>query len=190
MTPHGDPRADDPRVGMMGFGIFLASLSMLFAASMVAYLVIRVRADAWPPPGMPSLPDGLWIGTALLLLSSGTVEWAKRAIRAGKSAGPGMAATWLLGIAFLVAQVLNWSSLLAVEVSASTNLYGFTFFTMTGLHGLHVIGGLLPMALVAVQALRGAYTPDRHRAVTYSAVYWHFLAVVWLVMFSAMVIAA
>ena len=190
MTPHGDPRADDPRVGMMGFGLFLASLGMLFAASMVAYLIIRVRADAWPPPGMPSLPGGLWIGTALLLASSGTVEWARRAIRAGSSAGPGMAVTWLLGLAFLVAQVLNWSSLLGAEVSASTNLYGFTFYTMTGLHGLHVIGGLLPMAFVTFKALTGTYTPDRHRGVTYSAVYWHFLAVVWLVMFAAMVIAA
>ena len=175
---------------MMGFGLFLASLGMLFAASMVAYLIIRVRADAWPPPGMPSLPNGLWIGTALLLISSGTVEWAKRAIRAGRSAGLAMAATWLLGIAFLVAQVLNWTSLLGAEVSASTNLYGFTFYTLTGLHGLHVIGGLLPMAVVTFKTIEGAYTPESHRGITYSAVYWHFLAVVWLVMFAAMVIAA
>lgn len=174
----------------MGFGLFLASLGMLFAASMVAYLVIRVRADAWPPPGMPSLPGGLWFGTALLLASSGTVEWARRSIRAGKTAGPGMAATWLLGVAFLVAQWLNWQALLAAEVSAATNLYGFTFYTMTGLHGLHVIGGLLPMTFVTVQAFRGTYTAGRHRGVTYSAVYWHFLGVVWLVMFAAMVIAA
>lgn len=190
MSSHGDPRADDPRVGMMGFGLFLASLGMLFAASMAAYLVIRVRADAWPPPGMPSLPNGLWIGTALLLVSSGTVEWAKRAVRAGRSPAPGMAITWVLGIAFLVAQLLNWSSLLAVEVSAATNLYGFTFYTMTGLHGLHVIGGLLPMAFVTFKAFQGTYTPERHRGVTYSAVYWHFLALVWLVMFGAMVVAA
>ena len=192
VSTHGDPGDDDLRTGMMGFGLFLASLGMLFGASMVAYLIIRVRADAWPPPGMPSLPAGLWVGTLLLITSSGTVEWARRSVRAGRQTlvGPLMAATWLLGIAFLAAQVINWTALLGAEVSASTNLYGFTFYTMTGLHGVHVIGGLLPMTVVTFKALRGAYTAQSHGGIAYSAVYWHFLDVVWLVMFAAMVIAA
>ncbi len=180
----------DPRTGKLGFALFLASLGMLFAGSLVGYLVIRVRADAWPPPGMPRLPSGLWISTALLLISSGTVEWAARAVRAGRSAGPGLAATWALGAIFLVLQVVNWSTLMAADLTASSNLYGFTFFMLTGLHGVHVIGGLIPMTVVTLEAFRGAYTPDAHGGVTYSAMYWHFLDGVWLIMFAAMVIAA
>jgi cytochrome c oxidase subunit III len=187
-----EQQRNDPRTGKLGFGLFLASLGMLFAGSLVGYLVIRVQADAWPPPGMPRLPPGLWVSTGLLLISSGTVHWAGHAVRVGKDGmvGPAMAITWGLGLVFLVLQVVNWSTLMAADLTASSNLYGFTFFMLTGLHGVHVIGGLIPMAVVTLKAFRGAYTADSHGGITYSTMYWHFLDGVWLVMFVAMVIAA
>ena len=182
----------DPRTGKLGFALFLASLGMIFATSMVGYLVIRVQADAWPPPGMPSLPAVLWGSTALLLLSSGTVAWALRSVRSGRVAmvGPLMLITLGLGVGFLSLQVFAWSALLRAELTVLSNLYGFTFYMLTGLHAAHVIGGLIPMAVVTAKALGGRYTPEAHAGVTYSAMYWHFLDAVWLVMFAAMVIAA
>lgn len=190
-TRHGDPRADDPRGGRMGFSLFLVSLGVLFAASMVGFLVIRVRAAAWPPPGVPGLPAGLWIGTGVLLLSSVTAHWALRSARGGKTSavGPALAATWGLGALFLAMQVVNWLGLMAAEVTAGSSLYGFTFYMLTGLHGAHVIGGLIPVAVVTVKAFRGAYTADEHRGVTYAAMYWHFLDGIWLVMFLSMIAA-
>ena len=189
--PHGDPRAQEPGVGRMGFLLFLASLGMLFAASMVGFLVIRVRADVWPPPGAPGLPFGLWIGTAVLIASSGTMAWATRAIRAGRAAvlGQALAVTWLLGVVFLGLQVANWMQFAGAEATARSSLYGFTFFMLTGLHGAHVVGGLAPLAVVTVNAFRGRYTAAEHRGVTYGAMYWHFLDGVWLVMFAAMAVA-
>ena len=182
----------DPRTGKLGFTLFLASLGMIFATSMVGYLVIRVQADAWPPPGMPSLPVSLWISTAILVMSSGTAAWALRSARAGNArvVGPALAVTLVLGLVFLGLQGFAWSALMAAELTVQSNLYGFTFYMLTGLHAAHVIGGLIPMAWVTARAFRGAYAPESHGGVTYSAMYWHFLDAVWLVMFLAMVIAA
>jgi cytochrome c oxidase subunit III len=175
----------------MGFTLFLVSLGMLFAASMVGFLVIRVRADAWPPAGVPGLPVGLWIGTGILLVSSVTAHGALRSARAGNSAavGPALAVTWALGALFLTIQIVNWLGLMAAEMTAGSSLYGFTFYMLTGLHGAHVIGGLIPVAVVTAKAFRGAYTADEHRGVTYAAMYWHFLDGIWLVMFLSMIAA-
>ena len=191
MTLHGDPRAMDPGVGRLGFRLFLLSLGILFAASMVGFLVIRVRADAWPPPGVPGLPVGLWIGTVVLLVSSATMVVATKAARGGDATrlGPALAVTWLLGAAFLGIQIANWMQLAGAEMTARSGLYGFTFYMLTGLHGVHVIGGLIPLAVVTVQSFRGRYTAAEHRGVTYGAMYWHFLDGVWLVMFAAMALA-
>lgn len=190
--PWEDQQRRDPRTGKLGFALFLASLGMIFASSMVGYLVIRVQAAAWPPPGMPGLPPSLWISTAILLLSSGTVAWALRAARAGNPVvvGPAMAVTLALGLLFLGLQAFSWSALMRADLTVQSNLYGFTFYMLTGLHAAHVIGGLIPMAVVTAKAFRGTYTAEAHGGLTYSTMYWHFLDAVWLVMFAAMVIAA
>ena len=74
-----------------------------------------------------------------------------------------------------------------MEMTANSSLYGFTFYMLTGLHGVQVIGGLIPLAVVTFQAFRGRYTATDHRGVTYGAMYWHFLDGMWLVMFGAVV---
>jgi cytochrome c oxidase subunit 3 len=172
--------------------ILVLALSMLFAASIIGYLVVRSRATAWPPPGMPRLPSTLWISTLILLVSSATMQFAVRAARAGRQTGLrwGMLLTTLLGVAFLISQTLNWFALVAVNLTARTNLYGFTFFVLTGLHAAHVIGGIIPLAVVSTRAWRGRYSAEFHPGVEYCKIYWHFLDVVWLVMFTILVIAA
>lgn len=174
--------------GRLGMAVLLASLTMLFAAGVVGYLVIRARAEAWPPPGVPSLPGGLWLSTVLILLSSATLHWAVDGIRHDdrRALRMGLTATAVLGLAFLASQTLSWFALVAAEGRPQANLYAFTFFVLTVLHALHVVGGLVPLGLVTARAWRGAYTRERHAGVEYTAIYWHYLGGVWLVLFAVL----
>jgi cytochrome c oxidase subunit 3 len=135
---------------------------------------------------MPSLPVGLWASTAILLLSSVTMHWALRSARSDRQAAlqAGMVATIVLGLAFLVSQIANWSMLVAADLTVSLNLYAFTFYMLTGLHAAHVLGGIVLLGLVAANAFRGRYSREHHAGVLYSAMYWHFLDAVWVVMFA------
>ena len=190
-APHGDRAAAVPlATGRLGMRILVLALSMLFGASLLGYLIVRSRATAWPPPGMPSLPGGLWISTLILLASSATVQAAVRAARAGRQAGLrwGMLSTTLLGVAFLISQTLNWFVLVAANLTARTNLYGFTFYLLTVLHAAHVVGGVIPLAVVTTRTWRGRYSAAFHPGVEYCKTYWHFLDVVWLVMFTTLML--
>jgi cytochrome c oxidase subunit 3 len=176
--------------GRLGMKILVLALSMLFAASILGYFVIRLRAPVWPPTGVPSLPPALWISTLIIVISSYTMQAAVRAVRADRQRALriGMLLTTLLGVAFLVSQTLNWFVLVAANLTARTNLYGFTFYMLTGLHAAHVVGGVIPLAVVTARAWRGRYSAAFHPGVEYSAIYWHFLAVVWVVLFTLLVI--
>lgn len=194
MTETGDPRrareGEIPGAGVLGMWLFLATLSVLFLASIAGYLVVRLKAEAWPPPGMPRLPSGLWLSTALLLAGSATVHLALSRIRLGGRSATvrWLSATLTLAILFLLTQAWNWSGLIAARMTASTkNLYAFTFFMLTGLHAAHVIGGVILLAVVTARAARGRYGSGRHGGVTYAAMYWHFLDVVWIVLFGVLV---
>ncbi|HOJ61667.1 MAG TPA: heme-copper oxidase subunit III [bacterium] len=180
-----------PGAGRLGMFFFIASLSMLFAASLIGYLAVRLPQENWPPEDMPRLPAGLWFSTAVILLSSAAIQLALRRIRAGDTAG---LRKWLwitngLGYVFLISQTVNWTQLILLRVTASVNLYAFTFFMLTGLHALHVLGGLIELGIVTRKAYRGIYTAAYHPGVEYSAIYWHFLDVVWIIMFALLVIA-
>ena len=191
-APAVDPRRQPavPGAAKLGIKLLVASLSMLFVASMFGYAMIRMRAPAWPPPGMPRLPRGLWISTVILVAGSVAIESALRAARRNRQPALRMtlAATSTLGLAFLVSQGLNWFSLVAARLTVRTNLYGFTFYTLTGLHAVHVIGGLIPLGVVTARAFAGRYDASRHAGIEYTAIYWHFLDVVWLVMFAVLVV--
>ncbi|MBW7937526.1 MAG: heme-copper oxidase subunit III [Candidatus Omnitrophica bacterium] len=182
-TPPQDPRVNP--AGVFGMSLFLVSLAVLFTASLVSYFVIRFRAEQWPPPGMPGLPFGLWWSTLIILISSVTIQlglWsAKKDMQAAMKAFLSM--TLLLGIAFLFNQWANWSDLLKIEIPPTVNLYAFTFYTLTGLHAAHVIGGLILLSVVCYKAFKGNYGSQYHPGITYSAMYWHFLDVVWVVLF-------
>jgi cytochrome c oxidase subunit 3 len=169
----------------MAMKLFLASLGVLFAASIVGYLVVRSRSEAWPPPDMPHLPAGLWLSTLILLVSSGTIQFALASIRRDRKTAlsAGMSLTLLLGVAFLVTQAINWLRLIDAHVTPAAHMFAFTFFMLTGLHAAHVIGGLIALAIVTTKALRRRYADDYHPGVIYCTMYWHFLDAVWLIMF-------
>lgn len=180
--PHG--------AGWLILGLFLASLGVGFGAILAFYFLMRAQADVWPPPGTPALPPALWLSTAILLASSGTMHRAVLSLRRA-CLGPFRAwllATCALAIAFLISQVANWFLAVAAQLPPGRNMYATTFYLMTGLHGLHVLGGLVPLGWVTHRAFRGAYTPERFQGLKYCAVYWHFVDVVWLVMFGILLL--
>jgi cytochrome c oxidase subunit 3 len=173
--------------------IFLGTLGMLFAASVAGYLVVRLRAPEWPPPGMPRLPRGLWITTLVIAACSVTVSRAVASIRLGQTTRSArwLVATFWLGVLFLVTQSANWWGLVMANVTARTkNLYAFTFYMLTGLHAAHVIGGLILLGVVAARARRGRYGCGQHAGITYAAMYWHFLDAVWVLLFGVLLVFA
>ncbi|MBP1621301.1 MAG: heme-copper oxidase subunit [Acidobacteria bacterium] len=190
-APHHDPARTAPvelATGKLGMRLLIASLAVLFASTITGYLVVRTRAEVWPPVGMPSLPSGLWLSTVLIVLSSLTIQWAVAGIRRDRQQPLrlGLLATLVLGLAFLASQTVNWFGLVAADVRPGANLYAFTFFVLTWLHALHVVGGLVPLAVVTTRAWRGGYSAGFHPGVEYTAMYWHFLDVVWLILFAVL----
>lgn len=179
-----------PALGRMGLVLVLVSLSMLFAAALVAYAVVRLGAPQWPPPGSAPLPDALWLSTMVLVLSSFTMARAVRGIRRGD--GPslrrGLTATLALGLVFLVLQVAGWWVLTAARLGTVSTLYEFTFLLLAGLHAIHVAGGLVPLSVVTIRAWSGRYSASSHAGVAYTATYWHYLDAVWLVVFAVLLL--
>lgn len=172
-------RMSTPQLGML---VLLASLSVLFVASLVGMLVIRFEAAAWPES---QLPPGLIASTALLVGLGIAVERGRRAIRDNRWQALVRCFRVAMGFAvvFLASQALNFRHLAHVDHGT---LYGFSFDLLMGLHGLHVIGGLVPLAVVARRAARNEYSSSRDEGVRLTAQYWHFLGVVWLVLVAAL----
>lgn len=165
----------------LGLWLFLIAVTMLFMGFASAY-IISSRGKDWQPIPMPNM---LWVSTALLLLSSGALELARRSL---KTARVGLLYRWLwvaalLGGAFLVSQLEAWRSLRRAGLYLPTHPHSSFFYLMTGAHGLHVLGGLVVLAYVIFQAARGVYTRRLHRSVGLCAVYWHFLGGLWLYLF-------
>jgi cytochrome c oxidase subunit 3 len=176
--------------GRMGMWLFLVTLAIIFFATLLAYVFVRLtpgNAENWPPPDMPGLPRLLAVSTGVLLASSATMHIATVAARRGeRAAGPWMLATLLLGVGFLVLQVLAWRGAAAAHLTFADHLYGWTFYVLTILHAVHVVGGLGPMVRTTVQAWRGRYGPGKVEGIVYCGMYWHFLDAVWLVLYGTL----
>lgn len=176
--------ASGPRsLAWCGMVLFIATEATLFALLIASYWYLRFRnGPVWPPDGIeaPELTLPL-VMSAILWSSSIPVHLAERGIRAGnvRRLRAGLLVGFLLGAAFLTLQV-------AVEYPASFDLhppssgaYGTLFFSLTGLHGLHVLIGLLMSVWVQVRARFGAFDAQRHVSVQNFAWYWHFVDTVW-----------
>ena len=184
-------RSRDESTGNLLMVLLLASLAMGLGALLAFYIIMGSRAETWPPAGTPRLPKALWISTAIIVISSMTMHWAVRSIRRDRQGGlsVAMVATTLLAVAFLVSQTLNWFVLVARDMPASLNMFAACFYLLTGAHGLHIIAGLIPLAIVTIKAFRGRYSARDYAGVRHCAMFWHFLDVVWLVMFAILMAA-
>lgn len=168
--------------------LFLVSLSMAFGAVLMFYFVMRARAPIWPPPGTPALPLGLWLSTTIILASSVTMHVAVRGARRDRQTMlcAAMLATLLLAVAFLVSQTVNWLLAVAAKMPPGASMFAITFYLLTGLHALHIAAGLVPLSVVTVRAFRGRYSPASSAGVALCATFWHFVDVIWVIIFSVL----
>jgi len=160
-------------------------MSTLFAAFLVAYFLLRKNAPTWPPPGAPLPPKGLWISTLVLLASSATFVAAGRA-RDVRALQRWLSLTLSLGIAFLAVQAILWREVFASGRFTFSDAYGTIFYSLTGLHGAHVVGGLLFLTRTSIRARRDPGGPRTRLALALCSTYWHFMGGIWLVLFAVL----
>jgi cytochrome c oxidase subunit III len=178
---------------LLGMVIFITSELMFFGALFGAYFTIRAQAGEWPPAGTPHI-DALRtaVFTVFLVASSFTQHLGVLAIRRGDRRGliRWTGITILLGVLFLAGQGLEYAELLAGDFTIGTNVFGTLFFTMTGFHGLHVAGGLLMLSIVVAKGRMGHLTAERHGPADAVGYYWHFVDVVWILLFTVLYLLA
>ncbi|MDZ4743481.1 MAG: cytochrome c oxidase subunit 3 [Verrucomicrobiota bacterium] len=179
------------RFGMI---LFLASEAMLFAGLIGAYIVLRWTAPVWPAVGeysyMFHMPPTMIniimaINTMILIGSSFTFHFAEVAIKSGKSPAKWLFVTILMGSVFLCGQAYEWNYLIHHKhVVFQDGVYGATFFALTGFHGVHVIVGVLLLIWTFIGVSRGKFTQERHLFFDNAGLYWHFVDIVWVGLFS------
>ncbi|HMA35210.1 MAG TPA: cytochrome c oxidase subunit 3 [Chloroflexia bacterium] len=179
----------------MGMVLFILSESVFFTLLILAYLLYRAAPAVANGPNAKTVLDiGLTaIFSACLFASSGTIWLADRSLARGRD---GLFRFWLaatigLGGIFIFGQGQEYYRLLTHNVTVSQNVFGTTFFTLTGFHGLHVIVGLIALLILLGLALAGQFKGGQHRAAVETiALYWHFVDAVWVVVFSVIYIGA
>jgi len=192
--------------GTMGVALLVVSLSILFVSTLIGYIIVRAGFHA---PVSVRLPAGLWLSTAVLIISSFTIHLALKAVRVDqqKQLCTLLVTTFLLGTAFLVIQTFNWMSLyqdlrdaqqavIQSPVPVLSDTGGVSapdellverdtllkvFYVFTLLHAVHVVGGLIPLLVVVVKAFLGVYSRNYYPGIRYSVIYWHFLDAAWIV---------
>ena len=187
---HGPPIANQSSridAATLGMFLFIASEAMLFGSFFAVYFFDRVvnpDAGAWPPPPFEFPVFVAGVNTAILVTSSFTMHWAVQSIRRGHRAGlqAGLVLTIALGLAFLITQLIEYSH---VGFNTSDGAFASVFFGLTGLHGAHVFIGLSLLTMAAVRAFRGHFTPDHYHGVEIPGIYWHFVDIMWIVVYTA-----
>jgi len=188
---HGPPPANvssriDARV--LGMLLFIGSEIMLFGSFFTAYFFVRVvNHDSWPAPGthLPVFVAG--INTAILVTSSFTMHWALTSIKRGNRYGlqAGLVLTFLMGLTFLLTQILEYARIgFAPKDGAQPTI----FFCLTGLHGAHVFVGLTLLLFATIRSFRGHFTAEHHHGVEIPGIYWHFVDVMWIVVYATVYI--
>jgi cytochrome c oxidase subunit III len=190
---HGPTRSgiSNPILGMI---LFITSEVMFFAGLFAAYFNVRLTSPHWPPlvneaeyepfliKGEILLPAIL---TTILVASSVTMQLAVWGIRRGDRTAflRNTGITLVLGITFLGGQLYDY---LHLGFGITDTAFGSTFYTLTGFHGAHVLGGAIMLTVVLYRGLAGQFSARHHDAVEATSLYWHFVDVVWIVLFSTL----
>ncbi len=188
---HGQRGISNPILGMI---LFITSEVMFFAGLFAAYFNVRLNATQWPPlvneaPFEPFqihheilLPAIL---TMVLVLSSVTMQLGVWSIRRGDRTGflRNTGITLVLGLIFLIGQIYDYTQL---GFGITDTAFGSTFYTLTGFHGAHVLGGAIMLSVVLYRGMAGQFSARHHDAVEATSIYWHFVDVVWIALFSTL----
>ena len=192
---HGEPpvaaaaehKIEERSLGWWGMIFFIASEALIFANLIAAYLYLEIRNGQWRLPTGEKL-DYIYplINTIILLASSIPVRIAGAGIAKGNRRNLvfGLAGTIILGAAFLGGQVYEYTGLFHIGFNPQYQTFGSGFFTLTGFHGLHVTVGVIFLIIILIRSLRGDFTQNKHFGVQAAEMYWHFVDIVWVVVFS------
>ena len=184
----GHPTESGMPTALVGMLLFIASEVMFFGGLFATYFNARATfAGEWGPPegaGELELPLAAVL-TAILVASSFTMQFGVWAIRRGDT---GKLKLWTgitlaLGVVFLAGQLYDYSQL---GFGIADGVFGTVFYTLTGFHGAHVFGGAVGLTIVLARALRGQFSARNHVAVEAVSMYWHFVDVVWIGVFTTL----
>jgi cytochrome c oxidase subunit 3 len=172
-----------PSLLTVGTIVWLASELMFFSGLFAAYFTLRANVAVWPPTGYKLDQITALAGTLLLVISSGSMQWAVHDILLGRRKAflGWLTVTWVLGVGFVVIQGFDWAGR---NFSIHSSAYGSAFYVLTGFHGLHVIGGLLAMIIMGARAKSPGFVKHSAPAVEMLSFYWHFVDVVWIALYS------
>jgi cytochrome c oxidase subunit III len=179
----------NPILGML---LFITSEVMFFSGLFAAYFSTRAHntgTDVWTKPQQILDPIGpILIATIILIASSFTCQFAVWSIRRGDRRGfiRNISVTFVLGIAFLLMQAYDYTVLYGEGLTLSSGPFGTTYFTLTGFHGAHVFGGVLMLGVILYRGMSGQFSSKHHDAVEAVSLYWHFVDVVWILLFSVL----
>jgi len=168
-----------------GLGLGLVAIGTLFLSFLGAYYFLGRAAEGGEAARLPGAEAGLWLSTAVLLVSSVCMSTAVRAGREGAEATliSWLCAAFLGGVLFLCVQIQVWHTLHGAGLLPATNGYGAIFYTLTGLHGAHMLAGVTYLGTLIVRLRRGNEKHLARGTVKLCGVYWHFMGAVWLVLF-------
>jgi len=174
-----DPSISPPGTFRIGLITICISIAVFFGSLVLAYYYRAQRPPYWDPI---RLPETLWLSTGLILASSVTFEIARRLFRKGKwrVASRFLIATASLGAAFLASQITAWRELVKQGVYMSGNPHSSFFYIFTVLHAAHLVGGLVALFVILLGRSK------RRELVDVSTYYWHFLGILWLVLFAVL----
>ena len=170
----------------LGTWVTMAAIAMLFTSLSSAYIVRAASANDWFPLAMPRV---LLLSTALIAISSGTLEIARRRLKSSSSRSyvQFLALTVVLGLGFLASQLIAWRQLARQGVYLASNPHSSFFYLLTAAHGVHLVGGLLALFYLLLRAGRLVTQPaalEKRQAVTDAVtMYWHFMDALWIYLF-------
>ena len=187
--------SDRDKAARLGMAVFLIVVVVLFVAAILGFVVVRldaVRGAAWRGEGVPGLPKTLLLSTAALIAAGAMLHRAVRAACRGAQAicATSVSAAYWLGVLFVLLQGAAWWSMWRQHVTITESLYAWTFYVLTALHVLHVIGGLYGLGLTHRSARAHRYSPVSHNGLVLCAMYWHTLDAIWLVLYAALWVGA
>ncbi len=186
ITSHAHPTSLGVDTQKLGVWTLIGSEAVFFSSLIITYMINRGRSISGPLP-QNTLDIGLTaFNTFALLASSLTMVSSLAAISQGnkRSAKLLLIGTGILGLVFLGGQAFEFNKLYHLGVSLGGNLFGATFFTLTGFHGAHVFAGVIWITFVLIRLFRGRLTQENHIALELVGLYWHFVDLIWIIIFT------
>ncbi len=178
------PRAIPSAV--LGTMLFVFTEIMFFGGLISAYLVLRAAADAWPPADQPRLPVVVTGINSLILLASAVTVWRTKAaaVSGDRSALlQWLSVTLILGSTFIIIQGVEWARLISYGLTAESSMFGGVFYTVIGMHALHVLAAVLVLARVLLNAINNKYTSDSHDGILAMRLFWFFVVGIWPILY-------